>query len=195
MDRNCISPSGNYSIEYEEHPEAVIVKVINKLRDDDDQVIYTYKQRKTYRPFSDFIIINGDEWWVSGRDYMLQLFVNCVTGEVYDDPNKIENTDEYKKGSCFIWKAWPIVSPDGKYLFVDGCYWACPYEWKLYDISNLGGGGGYKEIDLLDDITILDGAEGIEDEIIVDSDLFSFKFASNKKVEIYKKDYVGYFEL
>jgi hypothetical protein len=36
----------------------------------------------------------------------------------------------------FIWINI-IVSPDKKKLAVDGCYWACPYELVIYDITDL----------------------------------------------------------
>jgi len=125
---------------------------------------------------------------------MLRLFVNCDTGEIYDDPNNTEVSYEYSAGVEFCWGACVDVSPDGKYILVDGCIWACPYEWKIYDISDLKN--GYREIDLLNDIVFCDDTEEkIGDyDIICDSDTYILKFLENNKVSIYKqKEYIGDF--
>ena len=79
----------------------------------------------------------GQEWWFGGRDYMLKLFVNCETGQVFDDPNKREFSNAYKSGSEFIWTGPLIVSPNGHFMFVNGCMWSFPGEWRLYDMRNI----------------------------------------------------------
>lgn len=164
------------------------VKIINTI---DKNIIYQYKLECFHHCFGEFITINDNEWWFGGRHYMLHLFVNCNTREVYDDPNNKEESDEYKQGFEFIWTGPYIISPDGKYMFMDGCMWACPYEWRLYDISDLKN--GYKEFDLLD----LDFGEennkllDDNDHNITDSDIFNFKFISNNEVEVY--NYKKYF--
>jgi hypothetical protein len=81
--------------------------------------------------------LGGQEWWFGGRDYMLKLFVNCDTCQVFDDPNKRECSNAYKSGSEFIWTGPLIVSPNGHFMFVNGCVWSFPNEWRLYDIRNI----------------------------------------------------------
>lgn len=199
MEHNIMykSQSGKFIIEHEKDyitESDTTYTVVNLINTQNGSKIYTYKLRNCYKPFEQFVLLNGVEWWISGRDYMLQLFVNCETGEVYDDPNKVEQSEDYIKGSMFIWRGNAIASPDGKYLFVEGCFWACPYEWRLFDISDLKN--GYKEIDLMNDITILDSTDP---DPFFDSfsDYTNIKFVDNKKVEIYEdyKKYYGYFIL
>ena len=203
---SIVSPSGKYIVNFEkdtsdEQIEYKIIskdEIIHKTKDkyyiaklmdiSQNKIIYTYKIYNTYKPLSKFITINNQEWWFSGRHYMLRLFVNCDTGEIYDDPNNIENDDFYKYCCEYIWGSIADVSSDGKYILVDGCYWACPYEWRIYDISNLKN--GYIEIDLLNDITFCDNGESkIDDyDVITDSDTYKLKFNLDNKVSIYKGD-------
>ena len=68
---------------------------------------------------------------------MLKLFVNCETGQVFDDPNKREFSNAYKNGSEIIWTGPLIVSPNGHFMFVNGCMWSFPGEWRLYDMRNI----------------------------------------------------------
>jgi len=35
----------------------------------------------------------------------------------------------------FCWAA-TVLSPDGRTLLVDGCHWACPYEYRFYDFTD-----------------------------------------------------------
>jgi len=111
-----------------------IVKVINV---ETGNIIYTYKQFNSHSPINQFVKLGGQEWWFGGRDYMLKLFVNCETGQVFDDPNKREFSNAYKNGSEFIWTGPLIVSPNGHFIFVNGCMWSFPSEWRLYDIRNI----------------------------------------------------------
>jgi hypothetical protein len=111
-----------------------IVKVINV---ETGNIIYTYKQFNSHSPINKFVKLGGQEWWFGGRDYMLKLFVNCDTCQVFDDPNKREFSNAYKSGSEFIWTGPLIVSPNGHFMFVNGCMWSFPGEWRLYDMRNI----------------------------------------------------------
>lgn len=73
-----------------------------------------------------FITKNNQEWLISGRCYMSQTIVNLETKKEYSP----KNNDE------FCWAGPYLLSPDEKTLVVGGCYWAAPYEYKLFDFSN-----------------------------------------------------------
>ena len=156
-----------------------IVKVI---RTEDESIIYEYKKANTStKQFNGFIKIRGEEWWFDSIDYTKRLFVNCDTGEVY---NETEN-------NCgFIWTGPCKISPGGKYMLMIGCIWACPYETRLYDISNLIN--GYEEIDIYDNIV-----DQEKDECLYDDFDYKFEFVSDNEITIYKyqgigKDFVYY---
>jgi hypothetical protein len=112
-------------------------KIRVKLTDANDNLIHEYFEAGFSSPINQFVTIRGQEWWIGGRHYMLKLFVNCETGQVFDDPDKREFSNYYKSGSEFIWAGPVKVSPNGNYLIVVGCVWSFPYEWQLYDIRNL----------------------------------------------------------
>lgn len=108
-----------------------------KLMDKNGKIIHEYIQKGMTSPINKFVTINNKEWWIGGRHYMLRLFVNCETGQVFDDPDKREQSKSYKTGHEFIWAYPPKISPNGNYLLVVGCIWSFPYEYMLYDISNM----------------------------------------------------------
>ena len=118
--------------------------IVSVIRIADNHIIHQYKQHNGSEPFNGFVKIRDQEWWFGGRHYMLKLFVNCETGEVFDDPLRREESSSYESGYEFIWTGPCIVSPGGNYMMMDGCVWSFPYETKLYDISELSSGGGYK---------------------------------------------------
>lgn len=72
---------------------------------------------------------DGHDYLFCGEDYQGQTVIQLDTGikKSYLHPNA-------KKGVAFCWAAMK-KSPSGKYLFVEGCYWAVPGEFRIYDIS------------------------------------------------------------
>jgi len=132
------SESKNFKVEI--YPLETIDKIYKsniKVMDKNNKIIHEYIQKYATSPLNQFVTINGQEWWIGGREYMLKLFVNCETGQVFDDPDKRELSNSFKSGSEFIWRGDVKISPKGNYLMVVGCTWAFPYEWRLYDISNM----------------------------------------------------------
>ena len=125
------------SVEGETKHEKDKYVIVNVVRVDNGHIIYKYKQFNSHSPINQFVTLGGKEWWFGGRDYMLKLFVNCETGQVFDDPNKREFSKAYKSGSEFIWEGPVIPSPNGHFMFVNGCMWSFPSEWRLYDIRNI----------------------------------------------------------
>lgn len=133
-----ISKSKEFKVEI--HPLETTDKIYKrniKVMDKNNKIIHEYIQKYATSPLNQFVIINGQEWWIGGREYMLRLFVNCETGQVFDDPDKRELSSSFKGGSEFIWGGNVKISPKGNYLMVVGCMWSFPYEWRLYDISNM----------------------------------------------------------
>lgn len=68
----------------------------------------------------------GHDYLVCGEDYQGQTIIELDTGK------RVDNTED---GFGFCWAAH-YPSNDGKYIFVDGCIWAGPYELILFDFSN-----------------------------------------------------------
>jgi hypothetical protein len=190
-----------------EKDKYVIVKVV---RVENGQIIYKYKQFNSHSPINQFVTLDSQEWWLGGRDYMLKLFVNCESGQVFDDPNKREFSKAYKGSSEFIWTGPVIVSPNGHFMFVTGCIWSFPYEWRLYDIrkitinrptntfinlsipdpaDNDKKGTMIREIDLYEYLTLKEFDE--EDERyqydadwLGDDELFGFEFVTDNEITV-----------
>jgi hypothetical protein len=183
-----------------------IVKVINV---ETGNIIYKYKQSNSHSPINKFVKLGGQEWWFGGRDYMLKLFVNCETGKVFDDPNKREFSKAYKSGSEFIWTGPLIVSPNGHFIFVTGCMWSFPYEWRFYDIRNITTntsitcddlpipdpydndeeGVFIRQIDLYDHLTIKefdkdDERYEYESYWLGDDEIFTFEFVTDDEITV-----------
>lgn len=187
-----------------EKDKYVIVKVI---RVDNSDIIYKYKQLNSHSPMNKFVKLCGQEWWFGGRDYMLKLFVNCETGQVFDDPNKREFSKAYKDGSEFIWTGPLIVSPNGHFIFVNGCMWSFPSEWRLYYIRNIttnstyvhlpipdpcyddDEGGLIRQISLYHYLTVKafdkdDERYQYEDYWLGDDEFFTFEFVTDHEINV-----------
>lgn len=73
--------------------------------------------------------VTGHDYLLTGEDYQGFTVVNLTTGTV----------SSYVPDEAYEGHGWCPVSaevlPDGVTLKVSGCYWACPYEVRLYDFS------------------------------------------------------------
>ena len=76
-----------------------------------------------------FVTKDGREFLISGRSYMSQTIVDLDRGQEFEPSG-----DQYN-GNAFCW-AKCFLSPDGNTLAVDGCIWACPYEFRFFDFSD-----------------------------------------------------------
>lgn len=76
--------------------------------------------------------LDGREWLICGESYMSQTLVNLETGEA-------KNAEDHGQEDRFCWVSANLLE-DGKTLLVEGCYWACPYEYRLVDFSNPDAG-------------------------------------------------------
>lgn len=73
---------------------------------------------------------NGHAYLVCGEDYQGQTVVELDTGR-----RRELLPEEAKKGHGFCWASYEYV-PTMQALLVDGCFWACPYEYRFYDFSD-----------------------------------------------------------
>lgn len=73
---------------------------------------------------------NGHDFLVCGADYQGQTVIDLDTGKRRDFLPK-----EAKQGAGFCWADYSF-DPEYSLLTVDGCIWACPYEYRLYDFSD-----------------------------------------------------------
>ena len=73
--------------------------------------------------------VTGHDYLLTGEDYQGFTVVNLTTGTV----------SSYVPDEAYEGHGWCPTSaevlPDGVTLKVSGCYWACPYEVRLYDFS------------------------------------------------------------
>jgi hypothetical protein len=188
-----ISPSGKYKMTIFEVDKNTPIKcTLTKVSD--MKIIYEYQMMNTSRSLHTFMTLNNQEWWFGGRMYMLKLFINLDTEQIYDDPNKREQSNSFECGMEFIWNRVIDISPDNKKILIGGCVWAQQGECRLYDISDLAN--GYKPFDkyeFFDDIQS-------EEHIIIDEEFtkyhmpehessseFNYKFINNHTIGQYKE--------
>lgn len=97
-----------------------------------------------------FVAKDGREYLIAGHSYTSQTIVDLDRGEVMEPPG-----DHYDSNS-FCW-ARAMLSPDGNTLAVDGCFWACPYEYRFYDFTDPSCGWTALPVDNGDVIDVGDG--------------------------------------
>jgi hypothetical protein len=124
-----ISPSGDYRlvVRYYSHDGCTYSRGTGYRIADGEQICDI---KRDYGHFPHTFVTRGEqEWLVAGRSYTSQTIVNLSTGEEFE-PKDGEHDDD---GFCWV-DCYP--SPDGRTLAVDGCFWACPYEYKFFDFTN-----------------------------------------------------------
>ena len=99
--------------------------------------ILLFEVRRNYSSFP-FLWVedhpNGHSYLICGEDYQGQTVLELDTGT----RRNLVPTDEFL-GWGFCWSSYTF-DRDNQLLVVDGCYWACPYEYRFYDFSNPMGG-------------------------------------------------------
>jgi hypothetical protein len=73
---------------------------------------------------------NGHPYLVCGEDYQGQTVIELDTGKRRDFVPV-----EAAQGAGFCWSSHEFHAETST-LVVDGCYWACPYEFRFYDFSD-----------------------------------------------------------
>lgn len=128
------SPSSKYKLitqQYNTGPNTWLY-CEGRIYDATDKLVAIVKRNYSDFPFC-FIENhpNGNDYLVCEEDYQGQTILELNTRNRFD---YIPIADNYKFGS-FCWSGIK-PSPNKTKLLVDGCYWACGYEYKLYDFSD-----------------------------------------------------------
>lgn len=84
---------------------------------------------------------NGHDYLICGEDYQGQTVIELDTGKRRELLPK-----EAKKGHGFCWASYEYHEPS-QMLMVNGCFWACPYEFRFYDFSDPMN--GWPELDII----------------------------------------------
>lgn len=142
------SPSGRFSLKIITYKtkEGCWNYTKGILSNESSKIAEVYRNYSTFH--HSFFNKDNHEWIQTGSTYMSQTFINLDTGEVFDNSEKLKQTEAYKKGYCFCW-CRSKVSPDGKTIAVSGCYWGASYEIKFFDLSDMNN---IVELDCSEDI-------------------------------------------
>ena len=73
---------------------------------------------------------NGHDYLICGEDYQGQTIVELDTGKKHS-----QLSEGAEKGHGFCWSSYEY-NVENQVLLVNGCHWACPYEYRLYDFSD-----------------------------------------------------------
>lgn len=74
---------------------------------------------------------NGHDYLICGEDYQGQTVIELDTGKRVD-----YFPEEAFEGFGFCCSSFIEFDRDTQLLLVEGCYWACPYEYRFYDFSD-----------------------------------------------------------
>lgn len=127
-----ISPSGKYRLEIKEY------KTSDGCWHYTRGIVYNGSEivadvKRNYSSFPFLWIenhINGHDYLLCGEDYQGQTFCELDTRKM-----KSLESDGADQGYGFCWAGYELM-PDNKTLLVEGCHWAAPYEYRLFDISD-----------------------------------------------------------
>ncbi len=94
--------------------------------------------RRNYGSMIEFWVeshpLTGNDYLVTGEDYQGFTVVNLTTGKV---TSHIPDDAFEGHGWCpVVFQHFPMPDTSKVVLKVSGCYWACPYEVRLYDFSD-----------------------------------------------------------
>jgi len=73
---------------------------------------------------------DGHDYLIYGEDYQGQTVIQLDTGERRD-----HLPEEAEAGHAFCWVDYTFDAAT-MIVAVDGCHWACPYEFRFYDFSS-----------------------------------------------------------
>lgn len=132
--RECVSPSGGYKLvvtPYGTKPGCwpYTQGLVYKIGSDSPIA----EVQRNYSSFPYLFIEdhpNGHQYLVCGADYQGQTVIELDTGKRRDFL-----PEEAKQGFGFCWASYEF-NRDNQILVVDGCFWACPYQFCFYDFSD-----------------------------------------------------------
>lgn len=102
---------------------------------------------------------------ICGEDYQGQTVIDLNAGK-----RKDFLPDQAKLGAGFCWSSYEYY-PDQKTLLVDGCIWACPYEYRFYDFSDP-----------------MSGWPQIGEDLYIDADWTKPSFEIDGTIKVYQTD-------
>lgn len=128
---NSLSLSEKYKLETEEYqqtkPEANWIVTLAKVFD-----------RNHEKPLFEFFADNDHffyEWLIKdGTEYLVCAETLCG-GQTIIDVHRGMMESFCPREDGFIWTDF-YISPNGGKLAIIGCFWACPYEIKIYDFES-----------------------------------------------------------
>lgn len=129
-----LSPSGRYKLvvtNFTTGPGTWNVTEGKVFRVDSDTPIASI--RRNYSAFPYLFIeqhANGHDYLIGGENYQGQTIIELDTGV-----KRGLLPEEAKQGHGFCWGGY-TYDPTTQLLLVDGCFWACPYEYRFYDFSD-----------------------------------------------------------
>lgn len=124
---------------------------------------------------------NGHDYLVCGADYQGQTVIELDTGKRRD-----YLPTEAADGAGFCWTEY-FFEEKHQLLVVDGCIWACPYEFRFYDFSDPME-KGWPPIEFEDDELI--DSEGVRPYVRPDGTITTSEARS--KGNIAGKDYMEF---
>lgn len=117
---------------------------------------------------------NGHDYLVCGANYQGQTVIELDTGRRRDFL-----PEEAGRGHGFCWTVY-TWNPEWQVLVVDGCIWACPYEYRIYGFSDPMSGWPQLRTDNEDDLW---HADGRLPELFPDGRLTTFELGWNDDSE------------
>lgn len=129
-----LSPSGKYElviVPYTTKPGCWSHTKGSVYSTADNKLIAEIKRNYSSFPFL-FIEnhVNGNDYLVGGEDYQGSTIIELTTGN-----RRNFLPEEAKNGCGFCWVEYKYDETN-KMLIVNGCYWACPYEYRFYNFSD-----------------------------------------------------------
>jgi len=123
------------------------------------------------RNYSDSYYYFYNDYLIIGEDYQGYSIINLKTETI-----NVYFPDEGYKGFGFCWSN--IVGVYNNKLIVEGCYWACPYDCLVYDITNIEQ-LPLPELDRFD----CDGWVSLEGNKLVFKDEKEYRLSDNKSFD------------
>jgi hypothetical protein len=159
--KEILSPSGMYKLVVSEfstergrwHYSQGLV-----YRKDDDQPIAVVQ--RNYGDFPYLFIEDHPKgaFLVCGKDYQGQTVIELATGNRRD-----HMSDGSDSGTGFCWVNYRFDAPSN-ILVVDGCFWACPWEYRFFDFTDPMS--GWPQIETEDYVDVDDKWPVIEGDIV-----------------------------
>ena len=131
QEKTHTSPCGTYTLKISNHTTGknswdYTKGIISK----DKEVLFEVYRNYSSFPYAWLLNHAKGDFMLCGENYQGQTVLNLKTGERVDSL-----PPEAGKGCGFCW-ADMHPNKDNTLLAVDGCYWACPFEVLVYDISD-----------------------------------------------------------